>query len=378
MRSLFSSEAVSIGHPDKVCDQLSDAILDAYLVKDPDAKVAVECLITKGRLVIAGEVNSTAQVDLVEVSRKVLARIGYHHFDFGFDCFHAEYHNYLHQQSQEIFNSVEDGGAGDQGLMFGYATNETPQFLPLPYYLAQQLMLRQQATRYEEQFKPYLRPDAKSQVTVAYDGHRPSHVTKVVLSSQHIPNIDQEELRTFIKEDVILPIVEPYLSSESSLELLINPSGSFVMGGPNADTGLTGRKIIVDTYGGSAPHGGGAFSGKDPSKVDRSAAYMARYIAKHIVAAELADKCTVQLSYAIGVREPQSVHVDLHGTGRISSHELVKRIQKTFDLTPNGIIATLNLKQPIYLATARNGHFTNPDFSWEQVNDRILGEIAGK
>lgn len=378
MRNLFSSEAVSIGHPDKVCDQLSDAILDAYLEQDSDAKVAVECLITKGRLVIAGEVNSTAQVDLVEVSRKVLAKIGYHRYEFGFDCFHAEYHNFLQQQSQEIFNSVEDGGAGDQGLMFGYATNETPQFLPLPYYLAQQLMLRQQATRYEEQFKPYLRPDAKSQVTVAYNGHAPVHVTKVVLSSQHIPNIDQEELRTFIKEDVILPIVEPYLSSESSLELLINPSGSFVMGGPNADTGLTGRKIIVDTYGGSAPHGGGAFSGKDPSKVDRSAAYMARYIAKHVVAAELSDKCTVQLSYAIGVREPQSVHVDLHGTGKISSEELVKRISNTFDLTPSGIIATLNLKQPIYLATARNGHFTNPDFSWEQMNEKILGEIAGK
>ena len=378
MRNLFSSEAVSIGHPDKVCDQLSDAILDAYLEQDPDAKVAVECLITTGRLVIAGEVNSAAYVDLVDVSRKVLAKIGYHRYEYGFDCFHAEYHNYLQQQSQEIFNSVEDGGAGDQGLMFGYATNETPQFLPLPYYLAQQLMLRQQATRYEEQFKPYLRPDAKSQVTVAYNGHAPVHVTKVVLSSQHIPNIDQEELRTFIKEDVILPIVEPYLSNESSLDLLINPSGSFVMGGPNADTGLTGRKIIVDTYGGSAPHGGGAFSGKDPSKVDRSAAYMARYIAKHVVAAELADKCTVQLSYAIGVREPQSVHVDLHGTGKISSEELVKRISNTFDLTPNGIITTLNLKQPIYLATARNGHFTNPDFSWEQVNDRILGEIAGK
>lgn len=377
MRNLFSSEAVSIGHPDKVCDQLSDAILDAYLAQDPEAKVAVECLITTGRLVIAGEVNSTAYVDLVDVSRKVLAKIGYHRYEYGFDCFHAEYHNFLQQQSQEIFNSVEDGGAGDQGLMFGYATNETPQLLPLPYYLAQQLMLRQQATRYEEPFKPYLRPDAKSQVTVAYDGQRPSHVTKVVLSSQHIPDIDQEQLRSFIQEDVILPIVEPYLSSESSLELLINPSGSFVMGGPNADTGLTGRKIIVDTYGGSAPHGGGAFSGKDPSKVDRSAAYIARYIAKHIVAAELADKCTVQLSYAIGVHEPQSVHVDLHGTGKISSEELVKRISNTFDLTPNGIIATLNLKQPIYLATARNGHFTNPDFSWEQVNDRILGEIVG-
>lgn len=376
MRYLFSSEAVSIGHPDKVCDQLSDAILDAYLAQDPHAKVAIECLITSGRLILSGEVNSSAYVDVVATSRKVLADIGYHHIAFGFDCFHAEYHNYIHQQSQEIFKSVVDGGAGDQGLMFGYATNETPDYLPLPYFLAQQLMLRQQAIRYDAAMENFLRPDAKSQVTVSYNDGKPSHVTKVVVSTQHRDDIQQEELRRYVNEHLIQPVIAPYLGSTGSADVLINPSGSFVVGGPHGDTGLTGRKIIVDTYGGAAPHGGGAFSGKDPSKVDRSAAYMARYIAKHVVAAELAEKCTVQLSYAIGVREPQSVFVDLHGTGKIREEELIQRIQNSFDLTPNGIIATLDLKRPIYLPTARNGHFTNSDFPWEQLDQKVLGELV--
>jgi S-adenosylmethionine synthetase len=371
MRYLFSSEAVAIGHPDKVCDQVSDAVLDAYLKQDPHAKVAVETLVTTGRLILSGEVNSTAVVDAVAIAKNVLREIGYTDEGFGFDADTADYHNYIHQQSAEIFHSVEDGGAGDQGLMFGYATNETPAFLPLAYYLAQQLMVRQQELRKLD--GSFLLPDAKSQVTVKYENGLPLSVTKVVLSTQHRDTVSQEELREYVKQEIVNPIIAPY--TDQKVDLLINPSGSFTIGGPHGDTGLTGRKIIVDTYGGSAPHGGGAFSGKDPSKVDRSAAYMARYIAKHIVAAGLADRCTVQLSYAIGVKEPQSVFLDLHGTGKITESELLERVLRVFDLTPNGIAQTLNLKSPIYQATARNGHFTNEAFNWEIINPSIIRDL---
>lgn len=372
MRYLFSSEAVAIGHPDKVCDQVSDAVLDAYLKQDPNAKVAVETLVTTGRLILSGEVNSTAVVDAVAITKNVLREIGYTDESVGFDADSASYHNYIHQQSAEIFHSVEDGGAGDQGLMFGYATNETPAYLPLAYYLAQQLVVRQQELRKLD--GSFLLPDAKSQVTVEYENGLPQSVTKVVLSTQHRDTISQEELREYVKQEIIEPIIAPYTKGQK-VDLLINPSGSFTIGGPHGDTGLTGRKIIVDTYGGSAPHGGGAFSGKDPSKVDRSAAYMARYIAKHIVAAGLADRCTVQLSYAIGVKEPQSVFLDLHGTGKITETELLERVLHVFDLTPNGIAQTLDLKSPIYKATARNGHFTNELFNWEVINPSIIKDL---
>jgi S-adenosylmethionine synthetase len=377
MDYLFSSEAVSIGHPDKVCDQISDAILDEYLSQDINAKVAVECLITTGRLILSGEVNSNANVNAISVAKDVLEKIGYKDDFCGFNCYTAEYQNYIHQQSKEIFSSVETGGAGDQGLMFGYATNETEGLLPLAYYLAQQLMIKLQELRLNE-VNPveFLRPDAKSQVTVNYINEKPSFVKKVVLSTQHSEDVNQEDLRRYILNHVIEPVVSPYLNKSENFEYLINPSGSFTIGGPHGDTGLTGRKIIVDTYGGSAPHGGGAFSGKDPSKVDRSAAYMARYIARHVVAANLADKCTIQLSYAIGVKDAQSVYVNLHQTGKLSEKELLHKIYRIFDLTPNGIAEVLNLKNPIYRMTARNGHFTNEKFPWEKINNNILASLT--
>jgi S-adenosylmethionine synthetase len=377
MEYLFSSEAVSIGHPDKVCDQISDAIVDEYIRYDPNSKVAVECLITTGRLILSGEINSKARVDEITVAKEVLQKIGYTDDSLGFNCFTANYQNYIHQQSEEIFSSVETGGAGDQGLMFGYATNETEGLLPLPYFLAQQLMLKLQNLRLNN-VNPveFIRPDAKSQVTVNYINDNPVFVKKVVLSTQHSEEIKQEELRKFILNQVVEPVISPYLHRNEKLECLINPSGSFTIGGPHGDTGLTGRKIIVDTYGGSAPHGGGAFSGKDASKVDRSAAYMARYIAKHIVAANLSNKCTIQLSYAIGVKEAQSVYINLHGTGNISEKELLKKVIKIFDLTPVGITETLGLKNPIYSETACNGHFTNPKFPWEKISNTIIASLS--
>jgi len=369
----FTSESVSEGHPDKVADQISDAILDAYLQQDPDARVACECLITKGHLVIAGEVASTAHVDPVAIARQVIRDIGYDRPEYGFDYRTAAYTNLLHEQSPEINRSVADGGAGDQGLMFGYACNETPDLMPLPLTIAHQILLALKSLRQYETL-PWLLPDAKSQVTVRYEGGRPAAVETVVLSTQHKEGITREEIASELIRLLIDPVVGEYLPG-SQPKILINPSGSFTIGGPHGDAGLTGRKIIVDTYGGAAPHGGGAFSGKDPSKVDRSAAYAARYVAKHVVAAGLADRCTVQISYSIGKAEPTSLYVDLHGSGRISENRITEAIARLFDLRPNGIIAELDLKKPIYRQTAAYGHFGKEALPWERLNENILNAL---
>ncbi|RYE57675.1 MAG: methionine adenosyltransferase [Sphingobacteriales bacterium] len=361
----FTSESVSEGHPDKICDQISDAILDAYLAKDPNAKVACECLITTGQLVIAGEITSTAQLEqsLIEIAKEVLKNIGYDDEGKGFDYKTASYTNLLHQQSPEINQSVADGGAGDQGLMFGYACRETPELMPLPIILSHQILLRLAEARKKGTIA-WLLPDAKSQVTVRYENDQPVSVEKVVLSTQHLNGVSQEEIRQSLIEKIIDPAIAQYLPS-TGVEYLINPSGSFTIGGPHGDTGLTGRKIIVDTYGGSCPHGGGAFSGKDPSKVDRSAAYAARYLAKHVVAAELAERCTVQVSYAIGKAEPTSIFLDFHGTGKQTEQDIIDEIEHLFDLTPKGISNELRLKTPIYLTTAAYGHFGKDGLPWE-------------
>lgn len=373
----FTSESVSEGHPDKLADQISDAILDSYLAQDKDAKVACECLITTGQCIIAGEITANAQVDVVAIASNVIKEIGYTHAEWGFDYANARYLNLLHEQSREINDSVVHGGAGDQGLMFGYACNETPELMPLPITLSHRLMERQALLR-KEGVIPWLLPDAKAQVTVLYDEQQnPLTVTKVVLSTQHQKDIPQEQIRKKVIDEIVAPVICPFVQS-NALEILINPSGSFTIGGPHGDTGLTGRKIIVDTYGGSCPHGGGAFSGKDPSKVDRSAAYMARFIAKHIVAAGLATRATVQLAYAIGVAEPVSVHVNLHGTGKIDDHQLAALIRQKIDLTPSGIISRLKLKQTVYRPTASYGHFGRSTFSWEQLDEELLQSMRSK
>jgi len=368
----FTSESVSEGHPDKVADQISDAILDAYLAKDPDAKVACECLITTGQLVIAGEITSTAKLDQppMEIAKKVLKSVGYSDAFIGFDYKTAVYTDLLHQQSPEINQSVLDGGAGDQGLMFGYACNETPELMPLPICLSHKLVEYLAQARKSGTIG-WLLPDAKSQVTVRYEANKPVSIEKVVLSTQHKKDVTQEEIRKTAIREIIDPLIQEYLPSER-VEYLINPSGSFTIGGPHGDTGLTGRKIIVDTYGGSCPHGGGAFSGKDPSKVDRSGAYAARYAAKHIVAAGLAERCTVQVSYAIGKREPTSVCLDFHGTGQRSEEDVLSHVLRLFDLSPNGIIRTLDLKRPIYQSTAAYGHFGKEHLPWEKLDEDIV------
>jgi S-adenosylmethionine synthetase len=372
-RLLFTSESVSEGHPDKLADQVSDAVLDAYLAQDPDAKVACECLVTTGQLILAGEITSSAHVDGVAVAREVVRDIGYDDSSIGFDHANAHYLNLLHEQSREINHSVSDGGAGDQGLMFGFACRESPTLMPLPIHISHRLMEAQSRLRKEGAID-WLLPDAKSQVTVLYVDGQPKEVTKVVLSTQHRPGVGNDEIRRRVVAEVIEPVLEECLPG-SRPDYLINPSGSFTIGGPHGDTGLTGRKIIVDTYGGSCPHGGGAFSGKDPSKVDRSAAYMARYVARHLVEAGLAERATVQLSYAIGVAEPTSVYVNTDGTGRLSDEALVERVVALFDLTPSGIIRTLGLKRPIYRRTAAYGHFGRPGFPWEQTDEALLESL---
>jgi S-adenosylmethionine synthetase len=371
----FTSESVSEGHPDKVADQISDAVLDAYLTADPDAKLACECLITTGRLIIAGEAKTrAADIHPVEIAKETLQKIGYDNDIAGFNCHKAHYTLLLHEQSAEINQSVAHGGAGDQGLMFGYACNETPELMPLPITLAHSLM--QNLAQFRKSGKiPWLLPDAKSQVTVTYENGIPKGVERVVVSSQHLAGITQEEIRETLTRELILPITENYLSEGKSPNILINPSGSFTTGGPHGDTGLTGRKIIVDTYGGSCPHGGGAFSGKDPSKVDRSAAYAARYVAKHIVAAGLADACTVQISYAIGKEDPTSLYINLHGSKTTQEDILLPAIKELFDLKPNGIIRQLGLKNPIYLPTAAYGHFGKPNLPWEIINTDIINNL---
>ncbi len=368
----FTSESVSNGHPDKVADQISDAILDAYLAQDPEAKVACECLITTGQLVIAGEVTSKVHVDAIAIARAVIKEIGYTDSATGFSEADAAYINLLHEQSPEINSSVIDGGAGDQGIMFGYACRETPALMPMPIMIAHQLMEKQREVRMQED--SVLLPDAKSQVTIRYENNIPVAIENIVLSTQHVKHISQAALSKFVTEQIIHPVISSY-DLKGNPVIMINPSGSFTIGGPHGDTGLTGRKIIVDTYGGSCPHGGGAFSGKDPSKVDRSAAYAARYVAKHIVEAGLATRCTIQLSYAIGKAEPTSLYVNTHETGVIDESKIEEAIQSLFDLTPQGIIRTLGLKAPIYIGTAAYGHFGKANVPWEIIDALVIGQL---
>lgn len=372
-KHIFTSESVSEGHPDKVADQISDAILDACLTQDPEAKVACENLITSQHLTIAGELQTTAVIDAPAIARQVLKDIGYNHINIGFDYRTAEILNLLHQQSPEINFSVSDGGAGDQGIMFGYATDETPEMMPLPILLSHRL-LELHASLRKNGTLSWARPDAKSQVSVIYQEGLPVGIDTVLLSMQHSEDISQEGIRESVVEHLVRPILSHYPNGNVN-RILINPSGRFTLGGPQGDTGLTGRKIVVDTYGGACPHGGGAFSGKDATKVDRSAAYAARYVAKHIVAAGLAKRCTIQLSYAIGVAEPISVYVDTHTTGKRPSGEIEKMIRKYFDLTPRGIIAKLKLRLPVFRETASYGHFGRGQFSWERLDDQILGNL---
>ncbi len=375
---LFTSESVTEGHPDKIADQISDAILDAILEQDPTARVACETLVTTGLAVVAGEITTKAEVNYQQIVRDTINDIGYNDALYGYDCNTCSVLNALGTQSPDIAQGVDTGGAGDQGLMFGFACNETPELMPLPIQLAHNLTRKLSEARRSGEL-PYLRPDGKSQVTVEYRDGKPFRVDAVVISSQHSDDVTTEQLREDILEKVIKATVSSDLLDENT-KYHINPTGRFVVGGPMGDAGVTGRKIIVDTYGGYAPHGGGAFSGKDPTKVDRSAAYMARYIAKNIVAAGLADKCTVQLAYAIGVAEPVSVRVDTHGTGRFDEDVLAETVRKNFELTPKGIIETLDLRRPIFKATAKFGHFgrTNDEFTWEKTDkaDVLLGAMT--
>ena len=380
---LFTSESVTEGHPDKIADQISDAVLDAILEQDPTGRVACETLVTTGLAVIAGEITTDARVNYKQIVRDTIHDIGYNNASYGYDSNTLSVMDAVGTQSPDIAQGVDTGGAGDQGLMFGFACNETPELMPLPIQLAHNLTRRLSEARRSGELK-YLRPDGKSQVTIEYrDGH-PFRVEAVVISTQHADDVTTEQLRADILEKVIKPTVSADLLDENT-KYHINPTGRFVVGGPMGDAGLTGRKIIVDTYGGYAPHGGGAFSGKDPTKVDRSAAYMARYIAKNIVAAGLAEKCTVQLAYAIGVAEPVSVLVDTHGTGRVEDDKLSVIVRNNFKLTPKDIIETLDLRRPIYKATAKFGHFgrTNDEFTWEKTDkaealrNEALGTASG-
>jgi S-adenosylmethionine synthetase len=375
---LFTSESVTEGHPDKIADQISDAVLDAVLSEDSTGRVACETLVTTGLVVIAGEITTDAHVDFSQVARETVREIGYTRAKYGFDCDTCAVLTAVDKQSPDIAQGVNTGGAGDQGLMFGFACNETEELMPLPIQLAHRLARRLSDLRRNEAM-PYLRPDGKSQVTVEYRDGRPFRIDAVVISTQHAPEVSNEQLREEVLEQVIYATVPEELRDDST-KYHINPTGRFVIGGPQGDAGLTGRKIIVDTYGGYAPHGGGAFSGKDPTKVDRSAAYMARYIAKNIVAAGLAERCLVQLAYAIGVADPVSVLVDTGGTGRVSEGNLSTLVREFFRLTPQGIIETLNLRQPIYRRTAAYGHFgrTEEGFTWETTDKaQALREAAG-
>jgi S-adenosylmethionine synthetase len=378
-RFLFTSESVTEGHPDKIADQISDAILDACLEQDPYSRVAAETLTATGLVVIAGEITTKAYVDFQTLVRGVVASIGYDNALYGFDSNTCAVISSINRQSGDIAQGVDTGGAGDQGMMFGYATNETPELMPAAISLAHKLTRRLSEVRKSGKMA-YLRPDGKSQVTVEYDENgKPFRIDAVVISTQHAEQISNEELRSDILKSVIQAVLPAEWLDENT-KYHINPTGRFVIGGPMGDTGLTGRKIIVDTYGGAGRHGGGAFSGKDPTKVDRSAAYVARYIAKNIVAAKLADRCEVQLAYAIGVAEPVSVRVDTFGTGKVGESKLTELVRKNFSLTPKGIIESLNLRRPIYRKTAAYGHFgrTEPEFTWEATNKAAaLAEQAG-
>jgi S-adenosylmethionine synthetase len=375
---LFTSESVSEGHPDKVADQISDAVLDAILAQDPRSRVAAETLVKDNLVVLAGEITTRARVDFDAVARKTIRRIGYNDPALGFDAAGCTVQLAYGQQSPDIAQGVDEGkgldldqGAGDQGLMFGYACDETQGLMPMAIYLSHRLVERQAETRRDGRL-PWLRPDAKSQVTIRYVNGKPDSIETVVLSTQHNPGISHKQLEEAVIEQVIKPVL-PRNLIKGKVKYLVNPTGNFEIGGPKGDCGLTGRKIIVDTYGGSAPHGGGAFSGKDPSKVDRSAAYAARYVAKNIVAAGLASKCLVQVSYAIGVAQPTSVMVTTHGTGKLADDKLAQLVQANFDLRPKGIIQMLDLLRPIYEKTAAYGHFgrEEPEFTWE-ATDKAL------
>jgi S-adenosylmethionine synthetase len=368
-RYLFTSESVTEGHPDKIADQISDAVLDACLAEDPSSRVACETLTATGLVVVAGEITTKAYVELQALVRGVIASIGYDNALYGFDSNTCAVISSINKQSGDIAMGVDTGGAGDQGMMFGYACNETPELMPMPISLAHKLTMRLSQVRKQGKL-PYLRPDGKSQVTVEYDAKgKPVRVDAVVISTQHSETISTEELRADILKHVIQATIPAELL-DADTKYHINPTGRFVIGGPMGDTGLTGRKIIVDTYGGMGRHGGGAFSGKDPTKVDRSAAYMARYIAKNVVAAGLADRCEVQLAYAIGVPEPVSVLIDTFGTGKVDSEKIADLVRANFKLTPKGIIESLKLRRPIYCKTAAYGHFgrNDADFAWEETD----------
>src|ERR671918_2382103 len=371
-RWLFSSESVTEGHPDKVCDQISDAVLDNFLRQDPDSRVAVESMVTSGIVFVAGEVTSKGKADVHKIVRDTIRTIGYDRPEYGFDCDSCSVLASLHEQSPDISIGVNasadrDQGAGDQGLMFGFATSETPELMPLPITLAHQLSMSLARVRKKKELS-WVRPDGKSQVSVVYEEGVPKRIDSVVISTQHSPDISMSQLREEVINKVIKPVCDSWINSQT--KFLVNPTGRFVIGGPPSDTGLTGRKIIADTYGGMGRHGGGAFSGKDPSKVDRSACYMARYVAKNIVAARLAEKCEVQVSYAIGVAEPISINVDTFGTGKIEQEKIENKVKKNFDMRPSKIIETLSLKNPIYKKTAVYGHFgrNDPSFSWERTD----------
>ena len=375
---LFTSESVTEGHPDKIADQISDAVLDAVLTDDPTGRVACEVLVTTGTCIVAGEITTSTYVDVPRIARGTIDYVGYNDATYGFDCHTCGVHNLIQSQSPDIAMGVDTGGAGDQGLMFGFACDETPELMPLPIMMAHKLV-QQLSTVRRQGGLDFLRPDGKSQVSVEYVGNAPKRIEAVVISTQHSPEISTEELRREVKKHIIDPIV-PSGMVDSGTKYHINPTGRFVVGGPHGDTGLTGRKIIVDTYGGMGRHGGGAFSGKDPSKVDRSACYMARYIAKNLLAAKLATRVEVQLAYAIGVADPVSVTVDTFGTGVIPDERFTELVRDNFLLTPRGIIDTLHLRRPIYRKTAAFGHFgrTEEGFTWE-VTDKTeaLKEQAG-
>ncbi|MDH3672191.1 MAG: methionine adenosyltransferase [Gammaproteobacteria bacterium] len=381
---LFTSESVSEGHPDKVADQISDAVLDAIIDQDPGARVACETMVNTGMAIISGEITTNAWVDMTEIVRGTIKRIGYES-SMGFDWESCAVLTAIDKQSQDIAQGVNEGqgldldqGAGDQGMMFGYATNESEELMPLPISLAHQLMQRQAEVRRSGRL-PWLRPDAKSQVTVRYDDDKAVAIDTVVLSTQHAPDIEHARLKESVIEEIIKPVL-PAQWLNKGTKYLVNPTGRFVIGGPVGDCGLTGRKIIVDTYGGMARHGGGAFSGKDPSKVDRSAAYAARYVAKNIVAAGLAERCEIQVAYAIGVAQPLSIHIETFGTGKIANDKIEQLVRNHFDLRPKAIIQKLNLQRPIYTPTAAYGHFgrSEPNFTWERTDRaKVLGDELG-
>ena len=369
LNRIFTSESVTEGHPDKICDQISDAILDDLLRQDPNSRVACETCVTTGLVLVMGEITTNGYCDVQKIARSVVDEIGYNRGKYGFDAENLAVLVSINEQSPDIALGVDKDGAGDQGMMFGYACNETEEFMPMPITLAQKLAKRLSEVR-KQNIINCLRPDGKTQVSVKYDENgKPDYIETIVVSTQHDENVTQDELRKLIIEHVINYVVPKDLIDQKT-KIYVNPTGRFVVGGPKGDTGLTGRKIIVDTYGGYARHGGGAFSGKDPTKVDRSASYMTRYIAKNLVAAGLAEKLEIQVSYAIGVAEPTSIYVDTFGTSKLSEQELVKIVRENFDLTPKGIISTLDLRRPIYRQTASYGHFgrTDIDLPWEKLD----------